>query len=182
MLSSGQTYDNNCLILNAATLVPLQDIWNNFVYIRPRYLSKMVAHVSSSCRYVSSFFQRRSKADATKQSAVDSLQQSRPHDQLQVVHIGGNAVMSSLDDDCNSANARIKNEIDNKTLDATQQDILDSKSDNKDRGDIKGFSCLDENGSNVETESFDNDKPLRVSRNNKTEIDKAVASYVDGKL
>ncbi len=182
MLSSGQAYDNSHFILSAATLVPLQGFWNNFVYIRPRYLSKMLAHVGSSFRRVSSFFQRRSKADATEQSAVDSLQQPRPHDQLQVLHVCGNAVMSSLDDDCNSANAQSKNEIDNKTLEATHRDILDSKSDNEDRGDSKGLSCLWENGSNVETESFDNDKPLRVSRNNNTEIDKAVASYVDGKL
>ena len=182
MLSSGQGYDNYGLILSAATLVPLQGFWNNFVYIRSRYLSKILAHVGSSFRRVSSFFQRRSKADATEQSAVDSLQQSRPHDQLQVVHVCGNEVMSSLDNDCDSANTRSNKEIDNKTLDATQRDIFDSKLDNEDRGDIKGSSCLCENGSNVEKESFATDKPLRVSINNNTEVDQAMACYVDGKL
>ena len=47
---------------------------------------------------------------------------------------------------------------------------------------MKGSSCHCENGSNVETESFPNDKPLRVSINNNTEVDQAVACYVDGKL
>ena len=179
MLSSGQTYDNYCLILNAATLVPLQVFWNNFVYIRPRYLSKMLAHVGSSFRRVSSFFKRRSKADATEQSAVDSLQQSRPHDQLQVLHVCGNEVMSSLDNDCDSANTRSNKEIDNKTLDATQRDILDSKSDDEHRGILKSSSCLCEDGTNVAKENFDIEKPLRVSINNNTEIDQAAACPVN---
>ncbi len=180
MLSSGQVYNNYSLILNAATLVPLQGFWNNFVYIRPRYLTKMLDHVSFSCRHVSSFFQRRSKADATKESSVDSLQHSRPHDQLQVIHICGNAVMSSLDNDCDSANAPHKKGIYNTTLDTTSWDILHSISGNEDRGAMKGSSCHCENGSNVEKKNFATDKPLRVSINNNTEIDQAVACYVHG--
>ena len=65
MFSSGQGYDNYGLILSAATLAPLQGFWNAFVYIRPRYLSSIVARVGSPFRCVSSFFQRKSKADAT---------------------------------------------------------------------------------------------------------------------
>ena len=88
------------------------------------------------------FFQRRSKADATKQSALESLQHSGQHDQLPVIHIRGNAVMSSLDKDCNSANARSKKEINDKTLDTTHGDILDPKSDDEDGGVLKSSSCL----------------------------------------
>ena len=180
MLSSGQGYDNYGLILSAATLVPLQGFWNSFVYIRPRYLSKIAAHVGSSFRRVSSFFKRSSKADATEQSVVDSFQQSGPHDQLQVAHICGNAVRSSLDEESISANARNEKEVEDETLGITHRDNLDPKSNDEDEKDLK-VSCLCENNSNVAKENFAIEKPLRVSRNNNTEFDQAVACSADGK-
>ena len=72
-------------------------------------------------------------------------------------------------------------EIDNKTLDTSQNDILGSKSGDKDGGDLKGSSCLSESGSNDANKKFAVKKPSRASRNKNTKSDQAVAISADGK-
>ena len=58
MLSSGTAYDNYGLILSASTMAPLQGFWNNFVYIRPRYLRMILAHFGSFLHRVLSVFEQ----------------------------------------------------------------------------------------------------------------------------
>jgi hypothetical protein len=140
MLSSGKGYDNYGLNLSAATLVPLQGFWNNFVYIRPRYLRNIIYHVGSSIRRASSLFHRSSKPEATERSASESLQQSASHDQLHVVQVNENAFMSVSVEECNNPMASTKQETDDNTIEKTLKDSHVSKSGGKGGGHLNGLS------------------------------------------
>ena len=161
MLSSGKGFDNYGLILCAATLVPLQGCWNNFVYIRPRYLSKIL---SSSGQCVLTLFQGNSKEDATDH-ALKSLQQAGACDQLQAVSLYGNAINSTSYKEGDDPNTREK-DLGCKTTKRTLNDNLARTLDEVPEGGLKNFSHFWGNESFDAQENFEIEEPLRVSTNN----------------
>ena len=99
MLSSGKGYVNYDLILSAATLVPLQGAWNNFIYIRTRYLNNVAGYVGSTVRRVSSLFRRSSNPKSTEQSALETMQQCAAHEELGVGHVDKNSRINVLNEE-----------------------------------------------------------------------------------
>jgi hypothetical protein len=170
MLSTGKGYDNFGLILSAATLVPLQGFWNTFVYIRPRYLSNILAHVASFIRRIASFVQRGSKRDAIQRSASETWQQSASDPQLHVIQVDENAVNSSSDVECNGPTAPNKTESDDTIMDTIPKDTLCPKLNDEDRRGVGGFSLLSGHDFNVKEENIDIKDPLRTSTDNNTSL------------
>ena len=173
MLSSGKAYDNYGLILSASTLVPLQGFWNNFVYIRPRYLRRILAHFGSSLHRVSSVFKRNTEPNSTQPSASTSeaLHQAGAHDQLQEVQVEENAVMNVLDEEGKRANTANKNDIDDITLATVPKEKIGRKSDEEIRLCLPAISDQYGNAMHLSEENVNSDKPLRVS-DNESGIDK----------
>ena len=170
MLSTGKGYDNFGLILSASTLVPLQGFWNTFVYIRPRYLSIILAHVASFICRMASFVQRGSKRDAIQRSASETWQQSASDPQSHVIQVGENAVNSSSDVECNDPTAPNKTESDDTIMDTIPQDTLCPKLNDEDRRGVGGFSLLSGHDLNVKEENIDIKDPLRTSTDNNTSL------------
>ena len=174
MLSSGKAYDNYGLILSASTLVPLQGFWNNFVYIRPRYLRRILAHFGSSLHRVASVFKRNTEPNTPQPSASasEALNQAGAHDQLQEVHVEENAVMNVLDEEDKKANTVNKNDIDGITLATAPKDKIGLKSDEAMGLCLAAISDRYGKVMYLSEENVNIDKPLRVS-DNESGIDKA---------
>ena len=164
-----QRIHNYGINLSAATLVPLQGFWNIFVYIRPRYLRNIIAHVGSSIRRASSLFQQSSKPEATERSASESLQQSASHDQLQVVQVHVNAFVSASVQESNHTMDSTKQESEYKTIEGTPEDIQVPKLDVKGGGHLNGFSHFG-NDLNATKENNKIVEPVRLSTNNATKF------------
>lgn len=127
MLSSGKGYVDYGLILIAATLVPLQGAWNNFIYIRTRYLNSVAVYVGSTVRRVSSLFRRSSNPKSTQQSALETMQQCAAHLELEVCHVDKNSSINILDEKDNEANTENVEGVNCKTLTKTSKDCLGLK-------------------------------------------------------
>lgn len=165
MLSSGAGYDNYGLICSASTLVPLQGFWNNFVYIRPRYLSNILGHFGSSIHRVSSAFKRIRKPSSTVQSASEFLQQSGERDQLQIVQVGESAVINTLDEEEDKANTPSKNKLDSKMLEMAPKEKLGLKLDEEVGRCITVISDQNGNGAYFSEDNSDSERLSRMSDN-----------------
>ena len=151
MLSSGKGYVNYGLILSAATLVPLQGVWNNFIYIRTRYLNNVGFYVGSTVRRVSSFFRRSSNPKSTEQSALETMQQCAAHEELEVGQVDENSSINVLNED-NKATTSNEEGIDCLTCTKSPEDYLGPKSC-VGGGSIKRFSDQCGNDTSVPEDS-----------------------------